>query len=107
MTITQTECKTETRSLTPTASLGTTPAINCEGFRGGVVYVDDTTTAAWYASASEGGTFYAAQDKGGTALSPTTLTAAKCYALPADLFGAGWIKVTSSAAAAITITLKS
>ena len=105
-----------------TTVLATTPEFGFEEFVGGMVYIpvgSPITLLTFYASpyqkssASMANTVadtptpvdYAIYTSGGVAVT-LTVAAGQCYNLPADIFGAGRIKMIPNAAGSVEVSLK-
>ena len=74
-------------------------------YGGGMVFLPagvGVTTITWYAAEKPGGTYLAAYDEDGTAVTQT-VSHTKAYAIPLALFGARAIKAVASVGTASTI----
>jgi hypothetical protein len=74
----------------------------------GEVYVPDPTTLGtltWYAAPEAGGTYYAAYDADGLAITHA-VAAGRAYPIPADLAGAAAIKIVGDADGSVDLVLK-
>lgn len=65
----------------------------------------DITTLTWYDAPKPGGTYVAAHDSEGNAVTQT-VSAAKSYPIPTALQGAGAIKAVGDAAGTIAVYMK-
>lgn len=95
-------------SVSLNTAIGTTAEFSYGDFRDGFVIVptgSSVTSLTYWVSGSSGGTYIAAHDASGTAITQT-VAGAKAYALPAALAGARWVKIVSNAAGTVTITAK-
>jgi hypothetical protein len=97
------------RTLSLTTSLATTPVIGYENWAGGSIVIPNgssITTLTWYGAPTADGTFVAAQDSTGAAVTQT-VAAAKAYPIPDALFGYAALKVVADAAGTVIACLKS
>jgi hypothetical protein len=89
-------------------TLASSTAVEYRGWAGGEIFIPAgttlTTPLTWYAADDLDGTFLAAQDGTGTAVT-STIAAGKCVPIPAALFGAGAIKALCGGQAAGTATM--
>ena len=77
-------------------------------YAGAIVFVptgSSITTLTWYVAEKAGGTYLAAYDEDGVAVTQT-VAAAKAYALPAALYAARALKAVGDAAGTIAISVK-
>ena len=79
-------------------------------YAGGMVHIpaaEGVTTITWYSAEKMGGTYLAAYDEDGVAVTQT-VSHTKAYAIPAALYGSRALKAVASAGTASTllITLK-
>lgn len=82
--------------------------VSLEQFAGGVVYVptgETVVTLTYYTAPVAGGTYLALYDEDGVAVTQT-VSDAKAYALPAAVWGCGFIKIAGNAAATVDLYLK-
>jgi hypothetical protein len=96
-------------SVAVTNSEATTGKIGYHGCAGGEVYVpagSALTLLTWYASWDDSGTFVAAQDGAGNAVT-STVAASVAVPIPAPLFGARCLKAVGNDTGTINVTLKS
>jgi len=84
------------------------PEIEISKYAWGVVAIPtgSTITTLTYFVASPAGTYYAAQDTAGAAVTQT-VAADKRYPIPSVLFGASRIQIRANSAGTVHITLKS
>ena len=94
------------------ATVATTVAASTEiqygEWSSGMVHIPSgvtTVTLTWYTAEIEGGTYLAAQDYNGTAVTQT-VAASKSYPIPLALIGAVAIKAKGDAAGSMHVTLK-
>lgn len=98
----------------PSVTVDTTAAaseeirIGC--YSGGYVIIPTTlgasvTSLTWYVAEKAGGTYVAAYDEDGTAITQT-VSHTKAYAIPSALFGAVAVKIVTNAAGTLAVTLK-
>lgn len=100
-------CRAATVSLNTAES--TTPSIPIEQYASGEIFIptgSSITTLTWWAAPTSSGTFIAAQDASGSAVTQT-VSGGKAYPMPAVLFGAGAVKAVTNAAGDAIVNLKS
>ena len=90
---------------------GVTAAASTEimfgSYAGGIVFLPagvGVTTITWYVAEKPGGTYLAAYDEDGTAVTQT-VSHTKAYAIPSSLYGARALKAVASAGTASTLML--
>lgn len=91
-----------------TDSAATTAEIPYSEASGGMFRIpagSSITSLTWYSSESIGGTFAAAYDEDGVAVTQTVVHT-RSYAIPAALFGSGSIKAVVNAAGTVYMRLK-
>lgn len=96
------------RSLSLNTAVSTTPEIDYEHFSGGTIYIPDgssITTLTWHVAPEKGGTYLAAQDSSGDAVTQT-VAADEAHPIPEALFGARAIKAVVNAAGDVEVSLK-
>ena len=85
---------------TLTDTLGTTPEIPVGEFEAGAIHLPagaGTNNLVFHSAPSEGGTYVAAHDASGNAVSISSTTASKAYSIPAAAIdGRNWIKIVLS-----------
>ena len=93
-------------------TVGTTAAaskeISLEQFAGGIVYIptgETVVTLTYHTAPVACGTYLALYDEDGVAVTQT-VSAAKAYAIPAAVWGCGFIKISGDAAATVDLYLK-
>ena len=82
--------------------------IGMASYAGGMVFVPSgsgLTTLTYYAAEKPGGTYLAAYDAEGTAITQT-VQAERCYPIPTDLYGARAIKITGNTDGTVLVSLK-
>lgn len=90
-----------------------TTAAACEeiifgSYAGAILFIptgSSVTSLTWYVAEKPGGTYLAANDEDGVAVTQT-VAAAKAYALPSALYGARALKAVSDAAGSFAISMK-
>lgn len=98
----------ETSTVALTTSAATTPEIDVSHFASGTIAVptgSSITSLTYYTAPDMGGTYLAAYDDAGNAITQT-VAAAKSYAMPAAIFGAAAIRIKANAAGNVTVALK-
>ena len=111
------------RSTNETKTIGASAALSdvmdFRAWAGGIILMPGTWTAAsigFQVAATSGGTYYPLYDEDGSLVQIASPTASKAYAIPAEVFGASFVKIWSqngsgtgtnqAAARALVITLK-
>ena len=77
-------------------------------YAGGMLFIpagSSVTTLTWWAAEEPGGTYLAASDEDGTAITQT-VAAGKSYQLPLALYGCRALKAVSDAAGVMGVSLK-
>ena len=95
-------------SVTVATAVANSEEIMSGSYAGGMIFVPSgstITTITWYAAEKAGGTYLAAYDADGVALTQT-VAASKAYEIPAALFGCRAIKAVGNAAGTLAISLK-
>lgn len=101
--------KTYLDSRTLDSTLADGPEISLAEVVGGFVHIptgSSITSLTWYTApkrTAEGGTYVAAHDENGTAITQT-VAASKSYAIPPKLLGAKWAKAVPNADGAVEFT---
>jgi hypothetical protein len=96
-------------SLALTASLSTTPALAIENFASGEIFIpaaSSITSLTFYVAPTSKGTFLAAYDAAGSAVT-MTVTAERAYPLPAAIFGASSVKMVANTTGTVIYNVKS
>lgn len=93
-----------------TTSVATCTEIPFGSYGGGIVFIPTTagasvTSLTWYVAEKMGGTYLAAYDEDGVAVTQT-VAHTKAYAIPSALFGARALKAVANAAGTIIISVK-
>lgn len=91
-----------------TTSITTTEEIGFKGYGGGMVHVPNgssVTSLTWWSAPEPGGTYEAAYDKDGNAVTQT-VAADQAHPIPLALFGCGAIKAVANAAGNVQVSLK-
>lgn len=91
------------------SALASSTEIDITSYSSGSVFVpsgSSLTTLTWYAAEKCGGTYHAAYDSAGSAVTQT-VAADRAYPIPAALFGASAIKAIGNAAGTVIVSLKS
>lgn len=100
--------KSSDGAIAVTNSAATTGEIPFAEAAGGVYRIpagSSITSLTWYASEAIGGTFAAAYDEDGVAVTQT-VSHTKTYAIPSALFGAASLKAVGDASGTIYVHLK-
>lgn len=95
-----------THTLNTAAS--TTDELRLSSYSGGFLIFDadsTITSITWYVAYKIGGTYYAAYDEDGVAITQT-VAASGAYAIPSALFGAAAVKPVADAEDEVEICLK-
>lgn len=98
----------ESQTVGVNTAIGTTEEMDYRGWAAGEVCMPaatDLTTLTWWAAEKPGGTYGAAYDSAGSAVT-TTVQAARSYPIPVALLGAGAIKAVGNAAGTIYVSFK-
>lgn len=91
-----------------TNAIGTTEEIGYELYGGGTVHVPNgssVTSLTWWSASERGGTYEAAYDKDGNAVTQT-VAADQAHPIPIALFGAAAIKAVANASGSVEVSLK-
>lgn len=93
-----------------TDAIATCDVIPFGSYSGGFVIIPTTagasvTSLTWYVSDKETGTFVAAYDEDGVAVTQT-VAHSKAYAIPSAIFGARFVKILANAAGTLILTVK-
>lgn len=94
--------------VTVETTLASCEEIGFGSFAGGMIFVpvgSSITSLTWYAAESPGGTYLAANDEDGNAITQT-VAAEAAYQLPLALYGCRALKAFGDAAGTILISLK-
>jgi len=90
---------------TLTDTLGTTPEIPVGEFEAGAIHLPagaGTNNLVFHSAPNEGGSYVAAHDASGSAVSIDSTTASKAYSIPtAAIDGRNWIKIVLSSDASL------
>ena len=89
---------TTSKSLTIANGAAVTEAFEMSNHAGGIVLMPAAWTAAsigFQVSDSPSGTFYPLYDDGGTLVQISSPAVSKAYSIPAEVFGAAWVKLWS------------
>ena len=97
------------RNVSVASAVSNSGIIDYSGWAGGMVYVpsgSSITELTWYASLSEGETFYPVQDGFGNSVTSSVSGGMSCF-IPAECYGAICLKVSGNSSGIVHVSLKS